>query len=105
MKNVVENYYQEIKKISYKCAIISFGLGTFLLLLFILTKVDNVAILGYFYVVLAFTINTILFFFNLLCAFFTKNYRNKFLINSGILLINVPIALFYLYLMVEVLGF
>lgn len=103
MKNVVEKYYQEIKKISYKCAIISFGMGTFLLLLFILTRVDNVAVLGFLYVVLAITINTILFFFNLFCAYFTLKYRKKFLINSGILLLNAPIALFYLYLMIEVI--
>ena len=105
MKKFTETYYQDLKTISHYCAIISFAIGTLIFFLYLTNKVDKTIIIGLYYTVIAILVNTILFTFNTLCAFFTSKYCKKYLINSGILLLNAPIALFYFYVVIEQINF
>ena len=105
MKKFTETYYQDLKTICHYCAIISFTIGTLIFLLYLTNKVDKTIIIGLYYTVIAILVNTTLFTFNTLCALFTSKYWKKYLINSVILLLNAPIALFYFYVVIEQINF
>lgn len=105
MKKFTETYYQNLKTTCHYCTIVLFGIGTLIFLFYLTNKVDKTIIIGLYYTVIAILINTILFTFNTLCALFTNKYWKNYLINSGILLLNAPIALFYFYVVIEKIKF
>jgi hypothetical protein len=80
-------------------AIGSFGIGTLLFLLhFALPEYGLLYFIGYFYLLIAFLVN-LLVFLNLLFLFFIKpNEREDLTIKMLIMLANIPIALLYLYI-------
>lgn len=105
MKKFTETYYQDFKTICHYCAIISFGFGTLLFLLFLTSKSDKIVGLGLYFTLIALAINSLLFVFNTFFGLFSKEYWKKYLLNSGILLINLPITFLYLYIVLEILDF
>jgi hypothetical protein len=80
-------------------AIGSFGIGTLLLILhFILPEYGFLYFIGYFYLIIAFLVN-LLVFLNLLLQYFIKPKERKDLtIKMLIMLANLPIVLLYLYI-------
>ena len=80
-------------------AIGSFGIGTLLFLLhFVLPEYGLLYFIGYFYLLIAFLVN-LLVFLNLLFLYFIKpNEREDLTIKMLIMLANIPIALLYLYI-------
>lgn len=105
MKKLTETYYQDMKKICVNCAIFSFSIGTLIFLLYLFSKNDKAIIFGLYFTLFAIVLNTMLFTINTFCAIFSNKYRKNYLINSGILLINIPIASLYLYSVLEILDF
>jgi len=87
---------QSTGKFSTYLAITSFGIGTLLLILFLLFPMPLLIIIGYFYILLAILINgiTLLYLFYLFIIHRLK--REIIAIRMLILLANIPIALLYL---------
>ena len=80
-------------------AIGSFGIGTLLFLLhFALPEYGLLYFIGYFYLLIAFLVN-LLVFLNLLFQFFIKpTEREDLAIKMLIMLANIPITLLYIYI-------
>lgn len=105
MKKITETYYQDLKIISQYCAIFSFSFGSLIFLLYLLSKDDKLIMFGFYFTFFAIALNTILLTINLFCALFSTKHWKNYLINSGILLINVPFASLYFYIALEIAGF
>jgi hypothetical protein len=94
----------QIKNLAFstQVAIHSFAIGT---LLFLLSFVINQNILlyyvGYIYVLIAAIINSLILLWLLYYLIKNKNERQEILIEIFILLANIPIALFYFFIVVE----
>lgn len=86
---------------STQLAIISFGIGTLLFLSYSLfPKFHILAFIGYIYLIMAFFINTIVFFY-LIYLFFKENNTEDIIIRILILLANIPIAFLYAYIVLN----
>ncbi len=91
-----------IKHTGKLTALISFAIGTFLLIFFLLFKNhQSIIMIGIYYVIGAFVINTVVFITLLLSAFYFWNQRVDLLKTCGILLLNIPIAIGYFYLVLH----
>ncbi|WP_160139189.1 hypothetical protein [Chryseobacterium sp. c4a] len=79
--------------------LISSGLGTFLFLLFFITQNEFLLLLGFICVVFAVLVNTLIF-LHLLIVFLSDISEEKAAGNSILLLLlNIPIALLYFYIL------
>lgn len=77
--------------------ILSFSIGTLILALFKITRHETFIVIGFYYVIAAFFFNFILF-VNLVYDLIVYKTMQIFLLKHILLLlINIPIALFYLY--------
>ncbi len=90
------------KNLSQITALTSFVIGTLLFCLFLILK-DRVPIvvIGMYYVVIAFTINTIVFSVLLFSIPFFWENRLELFRYCGILLLNIPIVILYFFLVLE----
>lgn len=80
-------------------ALVSFVLGTSLLSFFLYFGEANFPIqFGFTFVIVAFIINTVLFFVLLGAAILNPNHRIKLLKTCGILLLNIPLTILYIYI-------
>ena len=87
-------------------ALISFLLGTYLLVSFLLfPKVDSIVIIGLYYVGYATIINVILFVFLIIVVFIYWDYRVNILKTCGLLLLNIPIAIGYFFIVLNYVNF
>ncbi len=98
----METFSHETQKsagFSTYLAIGSFGIGTLLFLLhFALPEYGLLYFIGYFYLLIAFLVN-LLVFLNLLFQFFIKpTEREDLAIKMLIMLANIPITLLYIYI-------
>lgn len=105
MKKFAETYYQDMKIGCQYCAIFSFSLGTLIFLLYLFSDNNGAIILGLYYTFFAIALNSILFTITTFCVIFSDKYRKIYIQNLGILLINVPIALCYFYVVIEEINF
>lgn len=105
MRTLTEMYYHDMKTICQYCAGISFSIGTLIFLFYITSKSDGLIILGLYFTLFAALINFLLFAINTICAFYSKTYWKKYLLNSGLLLLNIPVVPLYIYLVLEISGF
>ncbi|NDI98942.1 hypothetical protein GWA97_07630 [Flavobacterium sp. LaA7.5] len=83
-------------------ALISFTGGTLLFLLqFAVTSAekDNIWMIGFFYVITAFVINIVVFAIMIVMSFIRKEQQKEILINTSVQLINIPVALAYMYIL------
>ncbi|CAM4100908.1 hypothetical protein FLJU110815_16810 [Flavobacterium jumunjinense] len=77
-------------------ALLSFSIGTFLLVLFYITKNEIIIIIGFYYVITALLFNSIVF-INLIFNLIVYKTMYWFQLKSTfILLLNIPITLLYL---------
>jgi hypothetical protein len=80
-------------------AIGSFSIGTLLCLFhFILPEFGVLYLIGYFYLLFAFLINLVVFLYLLFQFFMQPKEREALTVKMLIMLANIPIALFYLYI-------
>lgn len=85
-------------------AVISFTIGTVLFLLYMLNKKaitigdeDSLLIIGFFYVVIAFVINTFILIAMLVFSFMFRPWQMLILQKTALMLINIPVAVIYCY--------
>ncbi|WP_339837545.1 hypothetical protein [uncultured Flavobacterium sp.] len=83
--------------------ILSFTIGTILLSLYAITKINMLPIIGLFYVYLALFINFCYLIAMIILHFIEKRNNQETLIRIGIALCNIPITLFYMYLVFNVI--
>ncbi len=87
---------QPINKIAITIAIVSFLIGTSLLLLYIFFKWSDLLFIGVNYVRIAFLINAIFLVFLIINALFFSKDTKENLITILLFLLNIPITLIYL---------
>lgn len=84
---------------STSVAMASFAVGTILLLAYLISKDNFFIILGYLYVLVAVLVNVVVLLHLLYLLVIRTDERHALTIRILILLSNIPIALFYLYLL------
>jgi len=88
--------WTRLDKAAIWMAIISFTIGTLLLLSFKVTEINSLATIGFFFVMAAVTINSLMVLILLFLMFTESHQKWSHLKAIGILLINIPITLLYL---------
>lgn len=95
----MEDYKDKIisdGKLARIVALSSFLIGTLILVTYKITNENNLVVTGFYYVFIALFLNSILF-LNLLYNLFIYQKKYAFQLgNIAILLLNIPITLFYL---------
>lgn len=77
---------------------ISFGLGTILMLTYLVTKAEVLLPIGFAYVGIAFAVNAIILLVLIIDMIsHTKRFKSH-LQSAGVLLLNLPITWFYMYI-------
>ena len=95
---------QRIKNLCKGSSLLSFIIGTILLLLFLITRKFNAVItVGIYYVVIAFLYNLIIFVITLILAVYYWQNRNELLGHCGLLLLNLPIAIGYFFIVLNLI--
>ncbi|SIR16242.1 MULTISPECIES: hypothetical protein [Chryseobacterium] len=87
-----------------KTFLISFLLGTLLLLLFWITKAEFLVIFGFYYVVIAAVVNLLIILYELMEYLSDISGKKRNGNSVLLLLLNVPVALIYLVLYFEFLS-
>lgn len=87
---------QPINKIAITIAIVSFLIGTSLLLLYKIFGWSNLPFIGMSYIRIAFVVNTIFLAFLVINALFFSKTTKENLITIFLFLLNIPITLLYL---------
>ena len=82
--------------------IISFLIGTGLLITYVATNEFNIAIVGFYYVIAALFFNLIVLINNVICMYTHNAYRKMLLYSSLLLLLNIPIAIFYFGIVINI---
>lgn len=97
-------YINEILKMPLWTFSISFGLGTLILLLYLVDKnrTEYVFIIGFFYVLAAIVLNFAMLLLLIVCAIINKEYRLQILERTSLILINIPIAILYFFIVIEI---
>lgn len=72
-----------------------FGLGTLLLLLFLVTHEMNIAVAGYVYLIASVILNLLALIVLIFYSFSYREYQKILLARAALLLINIPIAAIY----------
>lgn len=81
----------QIFKISLIC-------GTFLFILFSAFHYMFIAIIGYYYLLLAAAINVFALALLIAFSFIERKYQKQLLIKTSVMLINIPIAILFYYM-------
>ncbi len=90
-------------QVSKSVALISFIIGTILFSLFLYLGESQIPIMiGIKFVIAAIAINAILFLANLLLSAIYVENRMDYIKTCGIILLNIPIAIFYLYVILSI---
>ena len=105
-RNILSNRKPEagITEISRIIALVSFVIGTLILTLFYWTENLTLTMVGLFYLVLAFIINSV-FLVGLVIKLINKESDKKqVLISIGLMLINIPIVILYYNIAMEIIA-
>lgn len=91
----------QIKNTAKLTALVSFIIGTFLVLLFALFRTcDTLIVIGIYYVAIAIAVNLIVFVSVLISVLYFWNLRHQLFITCGVLLLNIPIAIAYFFIVI-----
>jgi hypothetical protein len=90
-------------KLGRRTALVSFIVGTSIFGLFILTFADDLLILGYGFIVLTGLINIVVLGLALIRAIIDKGERKRLLITCGFMLLNIPVVLFYCWIIITLI--
>ena len=88
-------FKHNINYIALWIAIISFIIGTILLVSFKITDDFSFAIIGYYYIILAVFINALMVLLLLIHSVFHHKQYKEHLITIGFVLLNIPITCYY----------
>ena len=98
MENIINNPFY----IKNYIPIISFVIGTLLLISLAITKVDTIFYIGLLYVFIAICINIIYSIYLLFMAYNKKINSEETLSRLGIAFLNIPITILYIYIVFNV---
>lgn len=84
----------QLRNLGKLTALISFIIGTLIFGAYILTPKAELIFIGYFYILLAGLINLVV----LVIIFLRANKENKLIRTCGLILLNIPIAIFYCWI-------
>ncbi|MEM7163542.1 MAG: hypothetical protein AAF487_14010 [Bacteroidota bacterium] len=85
-------------RIAHFIAAISFLLGTLIFATFAVSRESGIAIIGLYYLMIAFTVNMIMLLILLILCVVEKHQLKSHLRSIGILVINIPVAIIYFVL-------
>ena len=91
-------------KIGIYTALISFLIGTLLLIIFYFTDSSSITSFGMIFIVIAGIINAGVFVKVLIDLINEKENRKKYIFTSGIMLLNIPIVLVYFYFVMVLMN-
>lgn len=100
-KEITDETVKILKIIPQFIAILSFAIGTALLLLYFIGN-DNsyYSEMGAYFVLSAIMLNSLLFFGLIITSYFYKEYQLEIIKKSFLLLFNIPIAIAYLIIII-----
>ena len=100
-KEITDETVKILKIIPQFIAILSFAIGTALLLLYFIGN-DNsyYSEMGAYFVLSAIMLNSLLFFGLIITSYFYKEYQLEIIKKSFLLLSNIPIAIAYLIIII-----
>lgn len=75
--------------------LITFILESVIFILYLITSIDEIVILGAYFIVCGGLVNLIVFLFIIFKAIIEKDQRKKLILNSMLMLINVPLVIVY----------
>lgn len=91
-----------IKNTCKTSALVSFAIGTIILILFMITReIDPFAYIGIWYLYVAFAINAMLFFLVILSALFLWKNSIELLGHAMLLTLNIPVAIGYFFIVLN----
>lgn len=96
--------YLKKERLGKTVALISFIIGTILIGLFFFTEKAELLLISYISVIFIVIVNIGVFIASLVEAVNNRILRKKLLLNSGIMLLNIPVAFFYFWLMLLLLN-
>ena len=96
--------YFKKEKLGKTVALISFVLGSILIGLYFFTEKAELLLIGFYFIVLIIIINFAVFIASIVEAVTNKQLRKKLLNNCAIMLLNIPVAFFYLWFMLVLLN-
>ena len=92
---------QKLTTIGLNCFKYSLIIGTALFILYVIKHNEALAIIGFFYLLLALVVNSIILLMLLASALLETLDRARKFQTIGLMLVNIPIATFYLWLLTE----
>jgi hypothetical protein len=95
--------FKNTDKIGRIVTITSFIIGTIFLLSYMILRDLDIAILGFYYLIAATIINLIISLIFLVLAFYNINKKRKYLKTIFVMLINIPIATAYFFIVTTIL--
>jgi hypothetical protein len=91
-------------KIGLFTALISFLIGTILLIIFYLTNSYSMTLFGMIFIAIAGIINLVVLVKVLINLINEKENRKKHILTSGIMILNIPIAVFYFFIVMFLMS-
>ncbi len=105
MDTTLKKYNNQIKiilQIPVVATVISFVIGSVFFGLYITgNESENIFVFGFFYVIIAVIINLVILLILIALSFIHKEHQNIILLRTSLLLINIPVAVLYMFLMFE----
>lgn len=92
---------QQILKIPFWTASISFLFGTIIMLLYLINEDDKLVVLGFLYVAVASVINLAILLAMVALSFIHREHQKAILENTATILINIPIAIIYFFIIIK----
>jgi LIVCS family branched-chain amino acid:cation transporter len=101
MNDFMEDFMEKIEplKLGKYTFLTSLAIGTYLFAGFVLTKNDAFAICGYLYLVVAIFANFLIFMLLFFYGIAVEEKRRECFIGSGLILLNIPIAALYFWIL------
>lgn len=99
MENIINNPFY----IKNYIPIISFVIGTLLLISLAITRVDSLLYIGLIYIFVAFLINIIYSIYLLIISYQNKITLEETATQIGITILNIPITFLYIYIVFNVI--
>ncbi|WP_286760839.1 hypothetical protein [Salegentibacter sp. UBA1130] len=96
--------YLKKERIGRTVALLSFIIGSVLIGLFFFTEKAELLLIGYISVFLIVIVNIGVFIASLVEAINNRILRKKLFLNIGIMLLNIPVAVFYFWIMLILLN-
>jgi len=100
-----DEYGEFVSRIPIWLFNITFGIGTLILVLALVSSgCDAILIIGSFYTLIALIINAVAFVLLMILSFAFTSHSNVIRLNTLLLLINIPVAILYIFIIISVIN-